>query len=116
VKVTNVHVEFPNEGGLILTISGQKPQDFVVQQARLFFEGDEFWRTLSSFVNNKVLSIFKFSMYPLVLCPVFMDNTEIRKNTTHVSLKIKIPSQLSFLGRHFTISKETIVRYRNVPF
>jgi hypothetical protein len=107
-----VELNFASDNGVVLFVKGKKPRDFTFQQARLFFEGKDFWQTLSTLVNNKILSTFKFAFYPIVLCPTFLDNKETKPNTTDISLKIRLPNEVSFFGYQRTISKETLVKYK----
>jgi hypothetical protein len=111
VIISRVRLYFPSDGGLKLVVEGRKPQNFTFQQARLFIEGQEFWRTLGTLVNNKLLSFFKFAMYPIVLCPKFLDNKKTEKGTPDVSLEIHLPNNLSLFGYHIELSKKAVVSF-----
>jgi hypothetical protein len=44
----------------------------------LLLNGDEFWRTLGIVFGNKIINGVKVALYPLVLCPNYMNPDSIR--------------------------------------
>jgi hypothetical protein len=44
------------------------------------FNGREFWQSLTAEFGAKIVAGFKLAMYPVVLCPAFMDPSTIRGN------------------------------------
>lgn len=63
--------------------------DFTFDQARLLFNGEELWRTLGIVFGNKIINGFKLALYPLVLCPNYLDAATVKAGSTRFKFEIR---------------------------
>eukprot|EP00027_Filamoeba_sp_ATCC50430_P013731 CAMPEP_0168577694 /NCGR_PEP_ID=MMETSP0413-20121227/20924_1 /TAXON_ID=136452 /ORGANISM="Filamoeba nolandi, Strain NC-AS-23-1" /LENGTH=1164 /DNA_ID=CAMNT_0008611467 /DNA_START=761 /DNA_END=4255 /DNA_ORIENTATION=- len=93
VQLTSVIVKTPESGGLLMNLVGTKPSNLTIENARLLFVGDAFWKTLNSAIPPKYVSAFKMAAYPVVLAPSFMDPTQVRSGSTQFHLDLKFGTE-----------------------
>lgn len=70
--ITEMTIYFPkdtNQNGIVIGLSGEKPQTFEIENASLCFFSDGLWNTLASIFNENDVNNFKSLHYPIKLFP-----------------------------------------------
>jgi hypothetical protein len=106
LRLLSVRAELPDSGGLVIHFKAKKPADFQFSEAILKLEGKEFWETLSEVVGRGIISTFKMALYPVALCPTYLDSSQFQSGQTIVQ------SQVAFMaaGQSRVVKKSTIVK------
>jgi hypothetical protein len=52
-------------------------------------EGEELWKLLESLAGAAVISAFKFTLYPINLCPHYLNPGDLKSGTTDVNFSMK---------------------------
>jgi len=90
-KVTSVTVSAPaysGRYGINVNMKGVKPRDFTFKQARLILIGDDLWNLLENTMGSLVISIFRSTLYPIVLVPHYMDSSKFERGSVAVDAKL----------------------------
>jgi len=59
--------------GIKIAIRGTKPKDLTFKSAVLRIEGELFWKALERLLGKALTLTFKFTMYPISLCPTYFN-------------------------------------------
>eukprot|EP01119_Soliformovum_irregulare_P009854 TRINITY_DN2371_c0_g1_i4.p1 TRINITY_DN2371_c0_g1~~TRINITY_DN2371_c0_g1_i4.p1 ORF type:complete len:1908 (-),score=505.85 TRINITY_DN2371_c0_g1_i4:139-5538(-) len=121
-KATSIYVESPAfEGhGIQIRISGKKPENFTLKEARLSIEGDKFWDVLSSALGSAVVAGFKFSFHPVSLCPDYLNPADFLAGNENTTFEIKFGtgengSRIKFKDVTFLNALTTIIDKGDPP-
>jgi len=89
-KVTSITIKCPafQGHGISVQINGTKSRDFTIRQARLVIEGNQFWDTLGNLLGSVIMSTFRHTLHPVILCPTYMNPNSISKKSTSVNTTI----------------------------
>eukprot|EP00727_Mastigamoeba_balamuthi_P010595 m51a1_g6158 hypothetical protein (1933) ;mRNA; f:322974-330132 len=100
--------EFPQGGGIRLSIRATKPAELTIKQAILKIESDEFWRLVAQVVKGgqQLVSTFKILLYPVKLVPDYLNAQDFAAGRTDLSTAISFGTE----GR-WKIKKKLVLRY-----
>lgn len=112
VTITDLQVIIPNgpeAHGFIMKIKGTKPADLVIKSATLYFDGDEFWHALENVAGKFIINMFKYTFYPIKLCPSILNDADFQEGLTTVETKIEFGTGGPTGKQQPRISRKTLV-------
>lgn len=69
-------------------LKAKKPASFVLKQARIRIEGQQFWKVLGCLIGPTIISSFKLAFHPLYLCPDYMNANTFKSGSVDVQTSI----------------------------
>eukprot|EP01125_Pyxidicula_operculata_P000552 TRINITY_DN1055_c0_g1_i4.p1 TRINITY_DN1055_c0_g1~~TRINITY_DN1055_c0_g1_i4.p1 ORF type:complete len:1417 (+),score=252.45 TRINITY_DN1055_c0_g1_i4:39-4289(+) len=107
-KIQVNRIEISYYDGFYFRITGMKDPSLVFTQAKLFFEGQEFWDCLPTVAEPKMIGMFRAAFYPISLVPTYLNPSDINNKNGRITFELGIPSTLNIMGKEVNVKKKTI--------
>jgi len=93
LKLISIRPILLQKYGMKIEILAEKPTDFTVEQAKVYFPNEDFWQALAKIVGTTILTAFKWMFYPLTLSPRFMNVDCIKAGSDKVNAEIRFATE-----------------------
>jgi hypothetical protein len=108
VRVKECNIYYPSDTdnhGIVLEVTGVKDPEFTIDSAKLYIEGNEFWRAVDTLIGAGFVAGFKRAFYPVELHSKRMNLNIFQRGVTEMKIIIQLATGLNGEKR---LSQETI--------